>query len=149
MASIGELFKTLGKDQTFNEYCNELDNGKTNSEIIELAFEDEELMINLRKIIDDNNIIKNKMEIIVGQKRKAYESKKQNESNKQCIETLVNKELINTTTDDELEEAEETGYELSLKPFNDSKTIMLNKYTFMEPIDHRFRLVNYDIEMFY
>jgi hypothetical protein len=145
MASIGELFKTLGKDQTFNRYCNELENGKTNNEIIELAFQDEELISNLQKIIDDNNIIKNKMEIIVGQKRKTYESKKQNDSKKQCVENKVIKEF--TTTEECLED--EPEYELSLKPFDNNKTTWLNKYTFMEKIDHRFRLVNYDIEMFY
>ena len=94
MAAIGELFKYLGKNQKFNTYCNELQNNKKNEEIINLVFQDEELLKEIKNIIDDESVIKNKMEIIIGQKRKALESKKQKEETKtiQIEQTKQNKE---------------------------------------------------------
>ena len=58
MAAIGELFKYLGKNQKFNTYCNELQNNKKNEEIINLVFQDEEL---LKEINGCNQKLKRKL----------------------------------------------------------------------------------------
>jgi hypothetical protein len=203
MASIGELFKTLGKDETFSKYCSQIENGKSNSEIINLAFEDDNLVSILKKIIDDTEIIKTKMEVIIGQKRKVYESKKdkllknleQNSGNvikentmnlskqsgdtmnlskqsgdtmnlskqsgdtmnlsKQSGDTMNlskqsgDKELFSEEHIEENNDIIEDNYLFNFKPINNDKVVWLNKYSFVEQIDHRMRLVNYDIEMYY
>ena len=162
MAAIGELFKYLGKNQKFSTYCNELQNNKKTEEIINLAFQDEQLLSELKNIINDESIIKNKMEVIIGQKRKSLESKKQKDEKEQKEEIKKN-EKVNSKNDeqdddeqdDEQEDDEqdddeqEDEYIFKFKPFNEEKVTWLHKYSFVEPVDHLMRLVNYDMELYY
>ena len=68
MESVGELFKFLGSNVIFQDLCK--DSEKTNQQIIADVFENEELIANLRNIVQDDKIIKSKMDILIGQKRK-------------------------------------------------------------------------------
>jgi hypothetical protein len=152
MAQIGELFKTLGKDETFIKYVNEIENNKTNSEIIDLAFEDNDFITRIKSIIDDESIIRNKMDIIIGQKRKNLESKK--EKDKKAIIPLPStkdddKVIVEESPDNIQDDDNDNEYHLKFQPYNNDKTTWLNKYCFVERFDHRMRLVNHDIEMYY
>ena len=77
---IGELFKILGKNEVFANYVKEIENGKTNQEIIDIALNDEALMCTLTLVVSDVEVIKNKMDVIIGQKRKNHEKKIANET---------------------------------------------------------------------
>ena len=81
-ASIGELFKVLGNNEIFFNYCKEIDNNISINEIIDRAIKDTELMLILNNIIEDNDIIKKKMEIIIGQKKKMFEKKNEKKPEK-------------------------------------------------------------------
>ena len=63
MASVGELFKFLGSNDVFLELCK--DTEKTNQQLIEVVFQNEELIAQLRNIIQDDSIIKSKMDILI------------------------------------------------------------------------------------
>ncbi len=153
MAAIGELFKTLAKNESFGKYCDELQNGKTNDEIVEMSFNDNNLMDILRGIIQDDAIIKNKMETIIGQKRKGLEKKMQQQTNKNNEKQETKKhEQVNNKNDDNDEnniEEEDDGYVFPYKPQFPERAIWLDKYCFLEQVDHRMRLVNKDMEVFY
>jgi len=71
--NVGELFKILSKNEIFETYLKEIENNKSNSEIIDMAINNEELINILKNYVEDINIIKNKMDIIIGQKRKSYQ----------------------------------------------------------------------------
>ena len=75
MASVGELFKFLGSNDVFLELCK--DTEKTSEQIIADVFENEELIAQLRNIIQDDSIIKSKMDILIGQKRKNQNKKQE------------------------------------------------------------------------
>jgi len=137
--NIGELFKTLGKNEIFSNYVMEIDNGKNNKEIIDIALNDEALMCTLTMIVSDIEIIKNKMDIIIGQKRKSYE-KKNNET--KVNETKVNETDLNET---DLNETIEFKYQ----PINIENVIWLNSNSYLERVDYKMRLVTTDYEIYY
>jgi hypothetical protein len=127
MASVGDLFKFLGSNDIFLDLCK--DSQKTNQEIIEDVFQNEELINKLKNIVQDENIIKSKMDILIGQKRK-NQNKKQEQTLKQ---------------EDQLEEVKEFKY----PPINPSKVVYLGDFAYIEQVDHRMRLVTVDFEMYY
>jgi hypothetical protein len=130
MASVGELFKFLGSNDIFLDLCK--DSEKTNQEIIEDVFQNEELINKLKNIVQDENIIKSKMDILIGQKRK-NQNKKQEQTLKQ---------------EDQLEEVKEVK-EFKYPPINPSKVVYLGDFAYVEQVDHRMRLVTVDFEMYY
>ena len=133
MASIGELFKFLGANESFLSLCQDIQ--KTNQQIIENAFQNEELITSLRNIVQDDNIIKAKMEIIIGQKKKG-QPKKQEQSKKQeqiQEDTKIVEELV----------------DFKYKPINPSKVVYLGNFAYVEPVDYRVRLVTHDYELYY
>jgi hypothetical protein len=130
MASVGELFKFLGSNDIFLDLCK--DSQKTNQEIIEDVFQNEELINKLKNIVQDENIIKSKMDILIGQKRK-NQNKKQEQTLKQ---------------EDQLEEVKEVK-EFKYPPINPSKVVYLGDFAYVEQVDHRMRLVTVDFEMYY
>ena len=75
MASVGELFKFLGSNDIFLELCK--DSEKTSQQIIEVVYQNDELIAQVRNIIQDDNIIKSKMDILIGQKRKNQNKKQE------------------------------------------------------------------------
>ena len=132
MASVGELFKFLGSNDIFLDLCK--DSEKINSQIIEDVFQNEELIIKLRNIVQDDSIIISKMDILIGQKRKSQNKKpdqKQDQDQKQ--------------EQDQLEEAKEFKY----TPINESNVIYLDNFAYIERVEHRMRLVTHDFEMYY
>ncbi len=157
MAYIGELFKVLGKNEVFSKYCDEMKNGKSNNDVLEMAFNDNDLMTLLKGIIDDEVLIKNKMDTIIGQKRKGLEKKNNPEKPKQEQQTKHNNQSSSkVVNNDEHEDQDEDGneddndgFEFKYKPAFPERVIWLDKYCFVEQFDHRMRLVNRDQEMFY
>ena len=137
--NIGELFKILGKNEIFTNYVKEVENNKTTSEIIDMAINNEELMNVLLTYVSDINVIKNKMDVIIGQKRKSYEKILEKKS--------INKEIIDKENIDEKEIEKEIIFKY--KPINPENVICLTKYFYMEKVDHLMRLVNADFEFYY
>jgi hypothetical protein len=144
--SVGELFKILGNNTIFlNCIINGHKNNKTNQDIIEDAIDCEELMNDLTILVPDIQIICDKMNIIIGQKRKNMkvvvneekEEKEVNEEVKVNEEKEVNEEVIDLFAN------------MKHKPINKDKVVWLWKTCYTEQIDHRIRLVNGDIEMYY
>jgi FKBP-type peptidyl-prolyl cis-trans isomerase len=142
MASVGELFKFLGSNDVFLELCK--DTEKTSEQIIADVFENEELIAQLRNIIQDDSIIKSKMDILIGQKRKNQNKKqeqKQNQDKKQEEQKQDDKQ--------EDKQEEENKKEFKHVPINPSKVIYLDNFAYIELVDHRMRLVTHDYEMYY
>ena len=132
MASVGELFKFLGSNNVFLDLCK--DTEKTNQQLIEVVFQNEELIAQLRNIIQDDSLIKSKMDILIGQKRKS-QNKKQDQDKKH---------------DDTLQlEEQENKKEFKYVPINPSKVIYLDDFAYIEQVGHRMRLVTRDYEMYY
>jgi hypothetical protein len=138
MASIGELFKVLGNNEVFNSYCQ--DTTKTNIEIVNESFDNAELMLILRNIVQDDSIIKSKMDIIIGQKRKNANKPKQQEQVKP---------LHDNDAEEQFEEEQLSVVEFKFKPLNPQNVIYLNDYSYLERVDHRTRLVTLEHEMYY
>lgn len=130
MASVGELFKFLGSNDIFLDLCK--DSGKTNQQIIEDVFQNEELISKVRNILQDDGIIKSKMDILIGQKRK-NQNKKQEQP------------FVNKSQQEEVNEVKEFKH----LPINPSKVTYLGDFAYMEQVDHRIRLVTPDFEMYY
>jgi DNA-directed RNA polymerase subunit N (RpoN/RPB10) len=152
---IGELFKILGKNEIFANYAKEVENGKTNQEIIDIAVNDEALMCTLTMVISDVELIKNKMEVIIGQKRKNYEKKIASETKEKSI-VVDTKSVSNTDckenlpeTDEEQEQEQEEVIEFKHKPINPDNVIWLNNYIYMERVKHQTRLVTTEFEIYY
>jgi hypothetical protein len=95
-------------------------------------------MSDLRKIVPDDEIIKSKTLILIGQKRKI-----QNKPPKQ--EQTVKE----SPTEEPREKEQETVVEFKHKPINPNKVIYLDDFTYLEPVGHRMRLVTIDYEMYY
>lgn len=140
MANIGELFKFLGANEVFASLCKEIE--KTNQQIIEDMFLNETVMDDLRKFVSDDSIIKSKMDILIGQKRKS-----QNKMPKQVQEQNVKEVPIQETGD--LETEQDKVVEFKYKPIDPSKVIYLDNFAYLEPVVHRMRLVTIDYEMYY
>jgi hypothetical protein len=126
MSNVGELFKFLGANETFDSFCK--DSEKTNEQIIESCFQDEELATAMRNFVQDDTIIKNKMSILIGQKRK---QKSKGESNSKSDENVPK------------------PIEYKYKPIDITKVIYLEDFAYIEPVDHRMRLVTLDYELYY
>jgi hypothetical protein len=136
MASVGELFKFLGSNDVFLDLCK--DTEKTSEQIIADVFENEELIAKVRTIIQDDSLIKSKMDILIGQKRKSQNKKpdqKQSQDKKQDPQ--------------DKEDTQEPKKEFKHVPINPSKVIYLDDFAYIEQVDHRMRLVTHDCEMYY
>jgi hypothetical protein len=115
------------------------DSEKTNQEVIEYVFQNEDLINKLKNIVQDENIIKSKMDILIGQKRK-NQNKKQEQTLKQ--------EDQSSNKDDNPSKQEEVK-EFKYPPINPSKVVYLGDFAYIEQVDHRMRLVTVDFEMYY
>lgn len=152
MAAIGELFKTLGKNEVLENYCKEMENGASNNEILEEALNNEELMTLLRNIINDDSVIKNKMDVIIGQKRKAFEKNQQKELYESTqFNQSNNKQHKNEKVEDKIDEEDEDVFIPTVisRPFNEDKAVWLGNWAFIEVVDHRTRMVTTDFECYY
>ena len=139
---IGELFKILGKNEVFANYVKEIENGKTNQEIIDIALNDEALMCTLTLVVSDVEVIKNKMDVIIGQKRKNYEKK--------IVSELKEKSIVVDTKSLIQDEKEEDKFSIfNNKPINFDNVVWLNDYIYLERVNHLIRLVTTEFEMYY
>jgi hypothetical protein len=159
-ASIGELFKILGKNEIFSKYCKEIENEKSNNDIIDLAINDIELMNILNNVVSDISIIKNKMDVIIGQKRKLYNKNKDPEDNLLKInknpetndkKKNINKEeeSIDTYEEESVDTDEEEPVVFKFEPINKDNVTYLTKYIYLEKVGLRLRLVTTEFELYY
>lgn len=132
MANIGELCKFLASNEDFSILCQ--DTEKSAEQIIENAFQNEEFITKLRNIVQDDNVIKNKMSVIIGQKRKQTKKTDKNKSEEKEDTTEV--------------EDENMIVKYKCDPTNLLNVIYLDK-AYIEPVEHRIRLVTTDYEMYY
>ena len=144
MANIGELFKVLGNNEIFNSYCQ--DKTKSNVDVLNESINNEEIMNILRNIVNDDNIIKSKMDVIIGQKRK--NSNKQKTTNVSTISSRNETEVVSTCVEDD-KEVEERKIEFKFEPINPYNVIYLNDYAYLERVGIQMRLVTVDYEIFY
>lgn len=148
MASVGELFKFLGSNDVFLDLCK--DSEKTNPQIIADVFQNEELIVKIRNIVQDDSIIKSKMDILIGQKRKNQNKKpdqkqEQNKKQDQDKKQDQKQEQTNNQEQYQLEENKEFKY----TPINESNVTYLDNFAYIERVEHRMRLVTHDFEMYY
>ena len=137
--NIGELFKVLGKNETFANYVKEIENGKSTNEIIDFAVNDNDLMEQLMTLVSDVAIIKSKMEVIIGQKKRSFEKKNDNANTNAKPENNAPAESKST----------DKFSNFSHKPFNLNNVVWLDENTYLERIDMRLRLVTTEFEMYY
>ncbi len=130
MAAIGELFKNLSKNNIFNEICKKMENGLSNNQVIEEAMNNEELITELKNILDDVNIIKSKMEIIIGQKRKGIE--KQKEKLVQNNNTNNNNNKSDQNSEKEIKMNNDEFSFFKNKPQNKNNVTWINDKTYIE-----------------
>jgi len=131
MANIGDLFKFLGSNDVFNTLCQ--DTEKTNEQVIESVFQNEELLTSLKIFVQDDAVIKSKLVVLIGQKRK-NQNKITNQNKRQ-------------NTDEAKESSPQV--EFKCKPLDISKVVYLNDYAYLEQVDHRIRLVTINDEIYY
>lgn len=141
MSNIGELFKVLGNNPVLLGHITDgHNNNQTNSEIIDVAFSDQELMSVFTNIVDSVDTIRSKMDIVIGQKRKGMQKK--TDSPVTNI-TMVLSEIPN-------EDIEvDAFYHMVHKPLNQDNVVWLNHICYLERVGMLIRLINGDIEMFY
>jgi hypothetical protein len=120
---MNQLFKVLGNSEIFLDYINQFDTAK---EIIDVALSDEKLMSLLTPLVDDVEMIRTKMEVVVGQRMKKKVNKFNDEKEKEKEEQEEEKE----------EEKKEKG-------------IWLWPTCYLERVGTQMRLVNDGIEMYY
>ena len=144
MANVGELFKVLCNNEIFNSYCQ--DKTKSNIDVLNESINNEEIMNVLRNIVNDDNIIKSKMDVIIGQKRK--NSNKQKTNNVSTISSRNETEVVSTCVEDD-KELEERKIEFKFEPINPYNVIYLNDYAYLERVGIQMRLVTVDYEIFY
>ena len=146
MANIGELFKVLGNNEIFNSYCQ--DKTKSNIDVLNESINNEEIMNILRNIVNDDNIIKSKMDVIIGQKRKNYNKQKTND-----VSTISSRNEIENESENENEiktnHVEENKIEFKFEPINPYNVIYLNDYAYLERVGIQMRLVTVDYEILY
>jgi len=142
MASVGELFKFLGSNDIFLDLCKNSE--KTNSQIIEDVFQNEELITKLRNIVQDDSIIKSKMDILIGQKRKS-QNKKPEQEKKPDQDKKQDQKQEQEQEQPENKEVKEFKY----TPINESNVIYLDNIAYIERVEHRMRMVTHDFEMYY
>jgi len=135
MANIGDLFKFLGSNDVFNTLCQ--DTEKTNEQVIESVFQNEELLTILKNFVQDDAVIKSKLVVLIGQKRK--------NQNKITNQNTNQNKRQNTDEAKELSPQVEFKY----KPLDISRVVYLNDYAYLEEVDHRIRLVTINDEIYY
>ena len=128
MSNIGQLFKTLGNNDTFIGYINP---DKTATQIINDATNDSGLMGELLQIVDDVQLIKTKMEIVIGQRLKNVKKVSETDNN---IVSISETDLFSN---------------FKHKPLNKNNVVFLWPMCYLEHVGSTTRLVNEDIEMYY
>lgn len=149
MAAIGELFKFLGKNEILENYCKEMENGASNKDILDEILKNDDLMMSLKSIIDNEDIIKSKVDVIIGQKRRIFEKNNQFQMQTQPqMQPLPNNETKNKNDDDDDDKVIEEITVIS-RPFNENKAVWLTEWAFIEVVDHRTRMVTNMFECYY
>lgn len=147
--NIGELFKFLGNNETFTNYIKEIENGKSINEIVDLATNDEELMEKLTALVSDVSLIKNKMEVLIGQKKKSFDKKNETNAANSNKKQKLNDSSMETATATATTTTTDPFSKFSYKPFDVNNTVFLDENIYLERIDLRLRLVTTEFELYY
>jgi hypothetical protein len=131
MSSIGELFKFLGANDFFQSLCQNSE--KTNQQIVESVFQNDEVITTLKTFVQDENIIKSKMDILIGQKRKKD----------------LKQDLKQDLKVDPEQTVQEPTREFKYVPMNPASVVYLDNFAFIEQIGNKMRLVTHDFEIYY
>jgi hypothetical protein len=105
MSNIGLLFKQFNENQTFNNYIQDL-NINNREEILNNIFNDTELISFFKTIVDDETIIKQKMNVKFDQqlkKQKSITNETQSLENESQLISNLNPNAIYITDDIYLE----------------------------------------------
>lgn len=136
ISNVGELFKFLGNNPLFLEYIkNGYESGKPNTEIIDEALADQELTASFDYTTIPLETVRNKMEIVIGQKRKGLSANKPSESD-------TNNNITYSVEEDEFAH-------MKHKPLNRANVVWLWNTCYMERDGTIIRLIHGDWEMFY
>lgn len=138
MASIGELFKFLGANELFQGLCQNAE--KTNQQIIETVFQNDEVITTLKTFVQDETVIRSKIDILIGQKRK-----NQNKKQEQVKQEQTEEKQQQVDQDQDKEEVRS----FKSAPINPLKVVYLDSFAFVEQIGNTMRLVTHDYEMYY
>ena len=151
MTNIGGLFKELNNNKLFNNYVEQirLDTENKNN-IINDMLNNIDFMDNLHVYVEDDNIIREKLIIVIGQKLK-----------KSIVVKPPEDVVIEKSEDDIDEQSEDDKQKEFIRNFqssviinNKEKAVWLTPTTLLDPpidmrIDPRMRLVTPYYEMFY
>jgi len=132
MASIGELFKFLGANELFQGLCQNTE--KTNQQIIETVFQNDEVITTLKTFVQDETVIRSKLDILIGQKRKNQNKKQEQVKQEQKEDQNQDKEEVRS---------------FKFAPINPLKVVYLDSFAFVEQIGNTMRLVTHNHEMYY
>jgi hypothetical protein len=135
----GELFKELSSNELFKKY---LDQEYDENTILNNALNDDELMTKLKNILDDNEIIKSKMQIKISQvkksKNKVNQPKNTNESNNKLVNESNNK-LVNELNNEDI----------VFIPYTENGITYLTPTIKMERVGFNMKLTTPDFEVIY
>ena len=159
MTNIGGLFKELNNNKLFNNYVEQirLDTENKNN-IINDMLNNIDFMDNLHVYVEDDNIIREKLIIVIGQKLKKSSVVKPSED----VVIEKSEDVVIEQSEDDFDEQSEDdkqkefirNFQSSVIIINKEKAVWLTPTTLLDPpidirIDPRMRLVTPDYEMFY
>jgi len=151
MTNIGGLCKELNNNKLFNNYVEQirLDTENKNN-IINDMLNNTDFMDNLHVYVEDDNIIREKLIIVIGQKLKKNTVVKQSE----VIVIEKSEDDIDEQSEDDKQKEFIRNFQSSVIINNKEKAVWLTPTTLLDPpidmrIDPRMRLVTPDYEMFY
>ena len=143
----GELFKELSSNELFKKY---LDQEYDENTILNNALNDDELMTKLKNILDDNEIIKSKMQIKISQvkksKNKVNQPKNTNESNNKLVNESNNK-LVNESNNKLVNEL--NNEDIVFIPYTENGITYLTPTIKMERVGFNMKLTTPDFEVIY
>ena len=151
MTNIGGLFKELNNNKLFNNYVEQirLDTENKNN-IINDMLNNTDFMDNLHVYVEDDNIIREKLIIVIGQKLKKSIFVKPSED----VVIEKSEDDIDEQSEDDKQKEFIRNFQSSVIINNKEKAVWLTPTTLLDPpidmrIDPRMRLVTPDYEMFY
>ena len=151
MTNIGGLFKELNNNILFNNYIEQIKLDIDNkNDIINNIFNDDDFMNILRTFVSDDNIIKDKVIVSIGQRLKKVV--KQSVIEQSIVEQSVVEQSVIEQSDQEQDFIREFQSRVIIN--NKEKAIWLTPTTLLDPpvdirIDPRIRIVTPNYEMFY
>ena len=161
MTNIGGLFKELNNNILFNNYIEQIKLDIDNkNDIINNIFNDDDFMNILRTFVSDDNIIKDKVIVSIGQRLKKVVKQsviEQSIVEQSVIEqSIVEQSVVEQSVIEQSDQEQDFIREFQSRVIinNKEKAIWLTPTTLLDPpvdirIDPRIRIVTPNYEMFY